>query len=364
MELATQQAAAFDAVMAFMKDKSRKEFKLFGFAGSGKTTLAAYIGEAVGSVVYVTFTGKAAHVLAQKGCEPASTIHRAIYKSYQDEKTGKWHFSLDRECALAAADLVIVDEGPMVGRRIAEDLIKVAKKLLILGDPFQLDPVKDDQYWGVGDPDFMLTEIHRQAADNPIIRLSMDIRERGMLKPGTYGDSVVGKHSKLFTSDMLHSHDQILCGKNDTRHHYNNAYRELLDYDDPVPNDGERLICLRNDYNIGTLNGSMWLTKGAATCDGNDVTYSVVPVEYPDQEPLQLITPAEYFYGDEMRLDWKIRKSVPEFCYGYVVTVHKFQGSQADSVLVFDQSKVFKESALKWLYTAVTRAADRVTVLV
>ena len=350
--------------MAFMKDKSRREFKLFGYAGTGKTTLAAVIGEAVESVMYVTFTGKAAHVLTLKGCEPASTIHRAIYKSYQDEATGRWHFSLDRECPLSMVDLVIVDEGPMVGKRIAEDLLKVAKKLLILGDPFQLDPVKDDQYWGIGDPDFMLTDIHRQAADNPIIRMSMDIREKGILKPGKYGDSVVGKHIKLFSSDMLKSHDQVLCGKNDTRHFYNAAYRELENREFAEPADGERLICLRNNYDIGTLNGSMWLVKGDASCDGNDVTYAVVPVEYTEQEPIPLITPVEYFYGEEFRLDWKIRKNVPEFCYGYVITVHKAQGSQFGSALIFDQSKVFKESALKWLYTAVTRAADRVTVLV
>ena len=47
--------------------------------------------------------------------------------------------------------------------------------------------------------------------------------------------------------------------------------------------------------------------------------------------------------------------------YGYAMTVHKSQGSQWDSVVVLDDwtGSNYKE----WLYTGLTRAAKRVTLV-
>ena len=51
-------------------------FRLFGYAGTGKTTLARKIADdAGGEVLFAAFTGKAAQVMRNKGCEDASTIH-------------------------------------------------------------------------------------------------------------------------------------------------------------------------------------------------------------------------------------------------------------------------------------------------
>ena len=63
--------------------------------------------------------------------------------------------------------------------------------MLVLGDPFQLPPVQGSGFFTNAEPDVMLTEIHRQARDNPIIRLSLDIREGEYLERGIYGESRV-----------------------------------------------------------------------------------------------------------------------------------------------------------------------------
>ncbi len=56
-------------------------FRLFGYAGTGKTTLARHIAEGVdGGVKFAAFTGKAALVMRNKGCDDASTIHSLIYR--------------------------------------------------------------------------------------------------------------------------------------------------------------------------------------------------------------------------------------------------------------------------------------------
>jgi len=362
MILTTQQDAAIKAVAEWLKDKDKQEFKLFGFAGTGKTTLSKLIGEMVEKVMFMTFTGKAALVLESKGCSPASTIHRAIYKVHQDQTNGKWFFGLDHDSQVKQMDLIIVDEGPMVGAKIARDLLKLAKKVLVLGDPFQLDPVKDDEFWGLGKPDFMLTDIRRQAADNPIIRMSMDIREKGMLMPGKYGESLVTNKRK-FSPEMFDDFDQVLCGKNNSRKFYNQQFRLYSGFDsEEWPQAEERLICLRNDYNMGFFNGSMWAVKESSS-DGCDVECWIRPLDQPETPPSKISTPMEYFTGDEYKLDWKIRKSVNEFTFGYVITTHKSQGSQWNNVMIFDESSVFRESAAKWLYTSVTRAAEKVLVL-
>src|SRR6266404_9279040 len=81
-----EQDAALKAVAEWLKAKPGQGnvplvFRLFGYAGTGKTTLARHLAEGVdGKVLYAAFTGKAACVMRSKGCRGASTIHRLIYK--------------------------------------------------------------------------------------------------------------------------------------------------------------------------------------------------------------------------------------------------------------------------------------------
>jgi exodeoxyribonuclease-5 len=71
----------------------------------------------------------------------------------------------------------------------------------------------------------------------------------------------------------------------------------------------------------------------------------------------------ECFTGGIEELDWQQRKRYDEFDYGYVLTVHKSQGSQWDDVVLFDESFAFPDSRDRWLYTGITRAAKRLTVV-
>lgn len=71
----------------------------------------------------------------------------------------------------------------------------------------------------------------------------------------------------------------------------------------------------------------------------------------------------EFFQGREAEIPIDERRYSDEFTFGYALTVHKAQGSQWNDVLLFDESWAFREDRAKWLYTGVTRAAERITVV-
>jgi len=371
MTWSPQQEQAIAAVRAWLGDRSAKQvFRLFGYAGTGKTTLAKELAKLVkGRVLYATFTGKASLVLRKKGCEDASTIHSLIYKVDVNERTGEASFILNPDSDLVDAALLIVDEVSMVGEDLARDLLSFGKRILVLGDPAQLPPVKDEGFFINCAPDIMLTEVHRQARDNPIIRMSMEIREGGRLQRGTYGDSKVVGCSDIGQDelrDLVLGADQLLCGLNRTRTAYNRrirALKGLIGQAEPWhPTTGDRLICLKNKRDKQLFNGAMW----EANKVGDKFRCFAIEANSLDEtrDPLTLEVAEEFFNGSEHTLDWRERRRYDEFTFGWAITCHKSQGSQWDDVIVFDESGAFRESRSNWLYTAVTRAAERVTVVV
>jgi len=373
MSWSPQQDQAIRAVEAWLSDpKAPQVFRLFGFAGSGKTTLAKHLAAGVkGPVHYACFTGKAALVLRKKGCEGASTIHGLIYKAEQDEETGEFKLKLIPESSAAYASLLVIDEVSMVGEELARDLLYYRCKVLVLGDPAQLPPVKGEGYFINAQPDMMLTEVHRQAQDNPIIRMSMDVREGRGLTPGAYGDSCDILRASIDRDEMrerVMGADQLLCGLNRTRQTFNQRLRDLKGLSDMtghMPAVGDRLVCLRNNREKNLFNGGLWnVAQARPTSGGKRVEMRVESLDEPDKTPVDIAVPAEFFLGTEKDLHWKERRDWDEFTYGWALTVHKSQGSQWDNVLVFDESRTFREDAAKHLYTAVTRAAERVTVVV
>lgn len=375
MQWSGQQDSALKAVSRWHKNsKGPQIFRLFGYAGTGKTTIAKEIAAAVGGgVSFGAFTGKASLVLRKKGCYGASTIHSMIYKPVQDEDTGVVEFVLNPDADIATSSLVIIDEVSMVGEDQARDLLSFGTKVLVLGDPAQLPPVKGEGYFINAKPDIMLTEVHRQAAESPIIRMSMDVREGRGLVPGVYGDCRVVPRAEIGRDELratVSAADQVLCGLNRTRQAYNARIREIRGMAGEVapwhPVVGDRLVCLKNNRVKGLLNGGLWDVAKVGfkrmRAHGRFLM-EVKSVDEPGMAHVEVEVPAEFFLGIEKDMDWRELREVDQFTFGGCLTVHKSQGSQWDNVLLFDESYVFRENADKHLYTGLTRAAERVTIV-
>jgi exodeoxyribonuclease-5 len=290
------------------------------------------------------------------------------------ERSGP-RFVLNTDSALKTAALIVVDEASMVGDSITEDLLSFGIPVLAIGDPFQLPPVGDKPGLTAGTPDFFLTEIHRQAADNPIIRLSMDIRDGKTIREGRMGDQVRIVRRRHDEWTLNNEYDaQVICGTHKKRWVLTRDIREMCGYYATGPEEGEPLMVCKNSRNIPSLvNGSFvtCLKSPGELHDGD----AGIQLTIEDETGLVYNMRVNQGTFEEHHLRQREGATAPKLKafdskrqdeildWGWVITAHKSQGSQWDNVIVHDESGMFREDADKWLYTAITRASEELTVV-
>lgn len=415
-QLGRQQLEAVELVKQWF-DGPDQWFYLGGWAGTGKTSLAYRLAEelvGLSKTIFAAYTGKAAYVLRTKGCLAASTMHSYLYTSkessraklkqlqeelqlleselhqegapegyldahpgvqllqgkiFQEEKElRRPRFVLNQDSALQDCGLSVIDEASMCNTTMGDDWLSFKQKTLVLGDPFQLPPVGGEGYFTKNMPNFMLTDIHRQAASNPIIQLASMVRRMEMPEPGWYGSSRVVRKRDLSPEDLrkvVLESDQLIVGKNETRHQYNNRIRMLRGFKQRHPMAGETVVCLRNNHELGLLNGALYnVVEQIEVFDNVDrIDLLIQPVTGGDQ--IEVHSHTHHFLGkeDQLQKAWFERKDAEEFDYGYALTCHKVQGSQFKNPVIFDQSHIARDHRWNWLYTAVTRAEEKLTLV-
>jgi exodeoxyribonuclease-5 len=387
-DLSGSQKKAVDVCVDNIVSGSRLT-KIYGFAGTGKTTLASIIAERSEiQPLYSAYTGKAASVLSQKTGAPARTVHSLIMRYLGKQRDSKGNeelrFELDEGKASGLKGfLMVIDETSMIGQWLGERIMSVADVLdipvLAIGDPFQLPPVKDVPYFR-GRPDAMLTEVRRH--EGIILDLADDIRQnasrfRKVLDRDIY-DGLYAKATPRNKMGYL-DFDQILVGRNETRHVGNLRMRAMRGYSDLIV-PGEKIICLENNYRIGAYNGQQFtvLSYQMGRGRGRDRIWAKLDCGCnPDYWELECVTCGwnlgkevalwadEFTYtGDKVKRpdrsdSWKAMVAT----YGYVLTVNKAQGSEWDSVLVIDETERMGGNHARWLYTAVTRASKELAII-
>lgn len=353
-----QQMAALNDIDFWYKDKDVKPFYfLAGPAGSGKTFLAKNIAKGK-KTVYCAYTGKAVNVMKKSGCHGASTIHSLVYKTIVHED-GRLQFVFNRDSKAATADLIIVDECSMVDESLATDLLSYKTKILVLGDKQQLPPVKGEGYFTNGEPDFELTDIHRQALDNPILLLATAAIQGEKLDYGTYGTSKVVRN--ISDKELLDS-DVIIVGKNATRKNINEKIRKLKGFTGLFPNVGEKIICLQNDKNFGVYNGQTFVVRQVLKPKRHD--FLLLKVEDVDTGKVFYSEVHKCFFDKTIKEPfWTKLQGSQQYDFAYAVTCHKCQGDQYNNVVIIDESYISREFKNNWLYTAITRAIENVTIV-
>jgi exodeoxyribonuclease-5 len=414
------QARAIATIKDWFENRTGNQqvFKVFGYAGSGKSTLVKHamgeLGLADGSdVLYAAFTGKAALVMTRKGT-PASTIHSLIYRVSeatpaeierirQDiagikarlpgmplgerlfaesqlaslqlrlSDSHKPRFILNEQSALRDAKLLVLDEVSMVGDEMARDLLAFGKPVLVLGDPGQLPPVKGEGAFTRDTPDVMLTEIHRQAGESAILRLATLAREGKPIPYGEHDRFVWKMRRQDVAPEQMLKGGQVICGKNATRIQLNLAMKGAAGFNGLYPGGlGEKLICLKNRNDLGLVNGMFLDLADIEDTDELSFTAAVRTEDGQriggERERFRIYKGHfdEHVAPDperERRDHWK-KKTLIEAVWGWAITCHKSQGSQWPNIIVFDDGLGrTAEDRARWLYTAITRAEQGLVLL-
>src|SRR5262244_3842794 len=284
-------------------DGGPQVFRLFGYAGTGKTTLARHIAdEADGEVKFAAFTGKAASVMRGKGCRGASTIHGLIYRAREGGEEVPSFYLWD-EAPASKAELIIIDECSMVDAELGRDLLSFGAPVLVLGDPAQLPPIQGGGFFTDQPPDAMLTEVHRQAQDDPIVRLSMEVRAGHALSPARDGLTEVVRRGDFDPARALET-DQILVGRNATRRAYNARLRERRGLDGALPVADDKLVCLRNNRRKGLFNGGLWVVKKRGVRKSGVLSLRLMPEDEIRSRALAVSVRPECFTGGIEQMEW------------------------------------------------------------
>lgn len=387
-------------------------FVLCGYAGTGKTFLIDHIVKKLGlsageSAAFVAPTGKAASVLIRSGA-PASTIHSLIYTREEEievDENGeivseRFLRFVKKEKIDKDVRLIVVDETSMVSDDVLKDLLSFGVKCLFCGDPAQLPPVSGSNTL-LTMPCATLTQIVRQAEDDPIVRMGTHVRLGGTLEYGEYGAGAEVIPRKNFTralrEKLFLEADQIIVGTNRTRAAVNREVREFLGISPEalLPIDGEKLICTLNDWSktldeagnfhlVNGIIGNCYRVReqedGLGQLDFRADFLQDTAYDLPFDAGVFLSGRYRHGYGDKAcllqngtlvhennyealrRFKVKREDTVCRFEFAYAVTCHKAQGSEYDFVVVIDESRLF-EDGRQWLYTAITRAKKRLVIV-
>ena len=385
LTLSADQKHALDDLREWIRNKRSQSVRVGGYAGTGKTTLIGHIRRLIHdknkktNVAFACPTGMASQNLegylnthnARFDKDYVGTIHRLIYTPVVDGKGGIIGWDKNDEIK---ADLLIVDEGSMVTREVWHDLLSFNLPIIVFGDHGQLPPV-GDKHSLMEDPDIALEKIHRQAADNPIIKLATMARRGEDIPVDKYGNGIQKISRSTYESEevsnsFFNSRDTdtlILCGTNKLRNQLNKHIRTLKGFESEEPAKGDKVVCLKNIYEnkAGAIfNGMLGEIEDLQNFDKHrysaeiyfsqsDTMYSgtISKEQFNSPEPINKLDGVRFEdIGDR-------------FDFGYALTVHKAQGSQARKVLLFDESPLFREDKDKWLYTGITRAREELYIL-
>lgn len=373
IELSTLQRQAYDAIMDSILNKQQTGFVLSGVAGSGKTALIHKISDDFDErklpVYCLTLTGRAASVLRARGVVNAQTIHSFLYEPIinKDNVLIGWR-KKDYQVLQSMASLIFVDEASMVSEDIFEDLLNTGIPLVFVGDSEQLPPISHTGFNIMDSSDFHLDEIHRQAEGNPIIEISRSLREENKIdRRWVDGDRVSIVKKTQINRDMINkiSPDIIMCGTHKKRKAMNSLVRAAREFSGSTPEIGERVMCLKNGGTYSgdgmVYNGEIYVVDdfGPYNPDTGGRVYKIHPYGSETAFNTRVLIEDDSFMFNEPPEN----VDAQYFTHGYAATVHKLQGSEFDHAMFYDEYVGYFLDQRRFRYTAVTRARERLTIV-
>lgn len=406
---------------------------LGGLAGTGKTTLMRVLDESLqGEAVFGTPTHKAASVLRKKlpagQAERIRTYHSMAYEMsaiYRCSITKHFVSAIKTKCTCGKEDacecpmsflpcgtgathecrvtqelkssprvhlgghrdIIIIDESSMLSRQHVEDIRRFGVPVLVVGDRGQLPPIKEPMNPWTMNPDWELTEIHRQGADSGILQAAYDVRFNGAMSKPSYGsgDAVRMNRTSPEVEKLL---ARFQPGEGAALITYTNALRGAFNRtyhgEGPV-RAGDRVVALGGqpyDVDMVEMDGNPYRLTGQMTKVHNGMTGTVtwangrdimteMTVQLDDHPLATPEKPVIIYAGAVPTAQFGADRELPFndprrprgsrlWDYAYALTAHKAQGSEFGNVIVVDQRP---PEYAQWMYTALTRAQKAVVAI-
>lgn len=377
------------AIMELDKVRRRKkdEVVIAGPAGTGKSSVISEFINGLHATIVAAPTHKACDVLRKKGVKNVGTIHSLMYevreatesrplldkagKPVLDPITGdpvveqivigqKW---VPREETIR--DMVIFEESSMVGGRMVDDIRRLVLRRAFVGDPYQLPPVKDRDVFGEANPDAELNKVWR-IDDSPPLALATAVRQGRPAYPHLFDIPVIKKTPDTWEQVAELNNAIIICWKNTTRHWINKQIRKARGQDQWTPVEKDRVVFYDTDTELGVYNGLGGMVDAVHAVDQYTCKLRILTDGGQYRTCSVLSAPLR---GEQ--LDRKRKRSEDDpihLEYAYAITCHKSQGSEWQHVFVVDDVRAMipvmgAAHAKRWLYTAVTRTTEQLTIV-
>lgn len=331
-----------------------------GLAGAGKSTLLktamdAWLAQGV-TVHGAALAGKAAD-----GLEEASNIPSRTLASLETS----WENGYE---PIKQHEVLVVDEAGMVGtrqlERVASKIKDIGAKLVLVGDPEQLQPIEAGQPFKelVRTHDAArLTEIHRQRHDwqkqasydlaqGKIDKALNNYKDQNCVHRNPNSDQAIEALVETYVMDTIANRNSTrlaLAHRRKDVHALNQAIRTAIRDNEEQPSPdvllktntgkrafakGDRIVFGRNDRDLGVKNGMLGTVE--------KVSESKMVVAVDGDCPQQVTFNPNVYQA---------------FDHGYAVTIHKSQGVTVDSAYVLASRSMDRHLA----YVAMTRHRDQ-----
>ena len=303
--------------------------------------------------------------------ENAKTIHRALEFDPVSEE-----FSRGIGNPLSEG-VIIIDETSMVALTLMRDLVQAIKpenKLIVIGDPYQLQSITAgavlaDMIRSGKIPTRHLTKIFRQAKGSSIVKYANAINQGDI--PVFENDDSFAFHECKTPKDV---HDKVVELYNGRTPHdtvvlagmykpawtgintmnqeiqqlYNPNPRATMKVGDRTFYTGDPMMQLRNDYQKEVFNG--------------DVGYIMEIKDDALYVDFGAWVECEAYRNHRGYIPYG-RGDCEQLCRAYASTVHKYQGSEKERVILIVSEDQYLLLSRQWLYTAMTRAKTRLDIV-
>lgn len=404
------------AAISLCCDKSKRIVAITGEAGTGKTTIIKEVYKrlyserklynkdgsfksVVPDCVVVAPTGKAAKRIQEVTGIPAVTLHRLLEYPMPgeiDEETGKpvstFGPKRDRYNPIDA-HIVICDEYAMVNRDLHSNLIFALPPggiVRMFGDCNQLEPIEEGIVLKGQEsvfttalkkfPSVVLDQIHRQTEESSIIS-NAHLINQGIFPKRTDDFKLIFTNQATQPADELikivendpdfYTYKKQILSPTKTRwvgtEKLNNVIQsKRFQYTPAIGVEverhpwcklplqiyvGDKVIICKNNYDLGIFNGETGVVVEA-------FPYGNIVVDFGDR-----IVPIPTEILSNYKGSWFTYNPQRDIELAYVITTHKAQGSEYEEIVyVMDKAVIYNESR-KNLYTAITRAKKKVTII-